>query len=437
METLLLVATALFAGLLMTRAFKRFHLPDVTAYLIAGVVIGPCCIGLLNIPGFGFHTFEQVESLGLINDVALGFIAFAIGHEFRLSALKQTGRQSFIIGTLQAVITTIVVDTALILFHIARPDLLSIPAAITLGAIAAATAPAATLMVVRQYKAKGPVTDVLLPVVALDDAVGLVIFAISFGAAQSMMTNSANLLSLIIEPLGEVVLSLVLGGVIGLVLTFMEKYFHSNRNRIALITGSVILTVALSQLTFDIGQFHFGFSSLLVCMMLGTVFCNFCPLSDELMNSADKWSTPVLTLFFVLSGAALQFQVFSSIAVILIGITYILARSLGKYFGARISSEIAQSPDTVKKYLGITLLPQAGVALGMCVTASKGLAEDGMLIRNIILFAVLVYELVGPSLTKIALTRAGDIQAIPESVANRREMKIEKIEQEKKNSGQM
>ena len=434
MEILLMISVALFAGLLMTRLMNIFRLPDVTAYLVAGVLIGPCVLGRLGINGIGFTSFEAVDSLGLISDVALGFIAFAIGHEFRLSALKETGKQAVIIGILQAVITTALVDVVLVAIHLMNPELLSLPAAITLGAIAAATAPAATLMVVRQYKAHGPVTDVLLPVVALDDAVGLAIFAVSFGAAQSMQNSNADALSLIVEPVLEIVFSLALGTVVGLFLTWIERYFHSNRNRIALITGSLILTVALSRLTFDIGRFHVGFSSLLVCMMLGTVFCNLCPLSEELMNSADKWSNPVLILFFVLSGAALQFQVFGSIAVILIGVIYILARSVGKYVGAKISANIAKSPEVVKKYLGITLLPQAGVALGMCTTAARVLGSDGNLIRNIILFAVLVYELIGPTLTKIALTKAGDITEIPGEVKNRRQAKIQDA-MEKKNAG--
>ena len=425
MQTLLLIAIALFAGLMMTRLFVKFHLPDVTAYLVAGVLIGPCVLGRL---GIGFTTFEKVDSLSLINDVALGFIAFAIGHEFRLSALKQTGKQATIIGILQAVTATVFVDIALIIFHYLRPDILSLPVAITMGAIAAATAPAATLMVVRQYKAKGPVTDVLLPVVALDDAVGLVVFAISFGIAQAMKNGTTNVAALILEPLMEVVLSLAFGGLTGFVLTYLERYFHSHRNRNALIVESVILTVAVSQLKIPVGPFTFGFSSLLVCMMLGTVFCNFCPLSEELMLQADRWSGPAITLFFVLSGAALEFEVFSKPAVILVGVVYIAARSLGKYFGAHWSAKLAKSPETVRKYLGITLLPQAGVALGMCATAYRVLGgEDGTLVRNIVLFGVLVYELIGPSLTKMALTKAGDIQAIPSEVKSRRKKELESV----------
>ena len=425
MQELLLIAMALFTGLLMTRLFVKFRLPDVTAYLVAGVLIGPCVLGRT---GIGFTSFEQVDSLSVISDVALGFIAFAIGHEFRLSELKHTGKQATIIGILQAVITTLVVDAVLIGLHFINPKIISLPVAITLGAIAAATAPAATLMVVRQYKAKGPVTDVLLPVVALDDAVGLVVFAVSFGIAQSMENGTANVAALIIEPLMEVVLSLGFGGIVGFLLTFLERYFHSHRNRNALIVGSVMLTVAVSQLKIPVGSFTFGFSSLLVCMMLGTVFCNYCPLSEDLMLQADRWSGPALTLFFVLSGSALQFDVFSDITVVLIGLIYILSRSIGKYVGARMSSNLAHSPETVRKYLGITLLPQAGVALGMCTTAYRLLGgAPGTLIRNIILFSVLIYELVGPSLTKMALTKAGDIQAIPQEVKARRKKQLEAV----------
>ena len=428
MQTLLLLALALFAGLLMTRLFVKFRLPDVTAYLVAGILIGPCVLGRLGVPCLGFNTADQVDSLSMISDVALGFIAFAIGHEFRLSALKQTGKQATIIGILQAVVATICVDIALVALHFIIPDLLPMPVAITLGAIAAATAPAATLMVVRQYKAKGPVTDVLLPVVALDDAVGLVIFAVSFGIAQSMKNGTTHIAALIIEPLMEVILSIVFGGLVGMGLTWLERFFHSHRNRNALIVGSVVLTVAVSQLKIPIGPFTFGFSSLLVCMMLGTIFCNFCPLSEDLMLQADRWSGPAITLFFVLSGAALDFSVFADLSVVLIGVVYILFRSMGKILGAHWSSSLAKSPETVRKWLGITLLPQAGVALGMCSTAYRVLGgAEGSLIRNIVLFSVLIYELVGPSLTKWALTKAGDIQAKSPDMLTRRQRRLQEI----------
>ena len=253
-------------------------------------------------------------------------------------------------------------------------------------------------------------------------------FAVSFGIAQSMENGTAHVAALIVEPLMEVVLSLGFGGIVGFLLTFLERYFHSHRNRNALIVGSVMLTVAVSQLKIPVGSFTFGFSSLLVCMMLGTVFCNYCPLSEDLMLQADRWSGPALTLFFVLSGSALQFDVFSDITVVLIGLIYIVARSIGKYLGARLSSDLAHSPETVRKYLGITLLPQAGVALGMCTTAYRLLGGGpGTLIRNIILFSVLVYELIGPSLTKMALTKAGDIQAKSPEMLSRRQRRLQEI----------
>lgn len=410
MMMLISIAVALLAGLLMTRLMNRFHLPDVTAYLLAGVILGPCLLGRLGLPGVGFGTFEQVQLLQPISDVALGFIAFAIGSEFRLASLRKTGGAAVTVGIIQAVVATIFVDLSLLGLHFMLGDKLPIPAVITLGAIAAATAPAATLMVVRQYKAKGPVTDLLLPVVALDDAVGLIIFAISFGAAQAMEASTVNLVAILVAPLLEIMLSLVLGAFLGWCLSVLEGLFHSNRNRVALIAGFIVLAVALSMVKFEIGGTEIGFSSLLVLMMLGTVFCNICPLSEDLMNRADKWSAPLLTLFFVLSGAALDLGVFADTAIVGVGVLYIIARSLGKYTGSALSCTLSHQPSNVKKYLGITLLPQAGVALGMSAQVGAAMGATGSMVRSIVLFGVLIYELVGPSLTKWALTKAGDIQ---------------------------
>lgn len=409
MIALLNVAFALLAGLMMTRLFNKKHLPDVTAFLVSGVLIGPFCLGRLGIPGLGFPTYDDVAALSVLSNVAMGFIAFAIGNEFRLESLKKTGRSALIIGVVQSVIASLLVDLALLLFHLARPDLLSAPAAITLGAIAAATAPAATLMVVRQYKAKGELTSLLLPIVALDDAVGLIIFAVSFGIARALISGSVSLVSVLVEPLIEIVCSLLLGAAAGFLLTKLETMFHSNTNRTSMTIAFVLLTVALSSLKFTVGGVKIGFSSLLVCMMLGTLFCNLSPLSDDLMNRADRWSRPLLAVFFVISGAELQLEVFGEPMLVLIGVIYIAARSLGKYFGAYGSARLTHCSQKVVKNLGITLLPQAGVALGMCVTAQALGGKDGALVRNIILFSVLIYELVGPLMTKKALESAGEI----------------------------
>lgn len=423
LNELLNISVAMFAGLMLTRLGNKLRLPDVTAYLVAGVLIGPCVLGALHIPGVGFSSFAELEALGAISDVALGFIAFSIGNEFRLSQLRETGRQALVIGILQALVTTLVVDAALLGLHFLFPQALSVPAAITLGAIAAATAPAATLMVVRQYKAKGKLTELLLPIVALDDAVGLVVFAVSFGVARALSSGIVDVYTIVVNPILEILCSLFLGALAGLGLAKIEPFFHSNTNRIAMSISFVFLTVALSMLKIPAGGATIGFSPLLVCMMLGSVFCNLCPLSEEIMRVADRWTAPVLVLFFVLSGAELELGVFAKAGSVAIGLLYILFRSLGKYIGARESARLMGCDKTVVDYLGITLLPQAGVALGMCVTAAQ-LPGDGTLVRNIVLFAVLNYELFGPVLTKWALTKAGDIKPKSDEVIHRRERKL-------------
>ena len=408
MQILLSLSVALFAGLMLSRLAKLAQLPAVTAYLIAGILIGPFLLGSLNISGLGFTSMDNVKQFSLLSDLALGFIAFSIGNEFRVSQLKQIGKQATIVGIFQAVFTTVLVDASLIGLHFIIPDALPLPAAIILGAVASATAPAATLMVVRQYKAKGPVTSILLPVVALDDAVGLVLFAISFGVAKALLNGQVDLISVLLEPILEVILSLILGAVMGYLFSFCEKFFHSRSKRMAMSVTFVLMTVALSKLSFKIGNVHIAFSSLLVCMMLGTVFCNICDFSEELMNRIDRWTAPLFILFFVLSGAELELSVFSNGIVVLIGVVYIITRSLGKYFGADISSRISHCEPNIQKYLGITLLPQAGVALGMALKA-KEIGNIGNIVANITLFSVLIYELIGPLLTKIALKKAGEI----------------------------
>ena len=423
MNTLLSVSVALLAGLIMTRLFKKIHLPSVTAYLIAGVLIGPYCLGALGFNGIGFVSNESVLNLSLVSEVALGFIAFSIGNEFRLEELKKTGKQALTIGVFQAFIATLFVDLALYLVHLVLPNIISLPQVITLGAIATATAPAATLMVVRQYKAHGPLTELLLPIVALDDAVGLIVFAVSFGVARTMVSGEINLVSIFVDPLTEIICSLLLGALMGWILTQLEKLFNSNTNRLNLTIGAVFLTASISMLEFQIGAVHIHFSSLLTCMMLGTVFCNICPLSHDLMGAADKWTSPLFALFFVISGAELELGVFASVSIVVIGLVYILFRSLGKYLGTFLSAKMTNCSPQICKYLGITLLPQAGVALGMCTIAMQ-LGQEGALIRNITLFAVLIYELAGPLLTRMALAAAGEIKPKSEEVKNRRQNKL-------------
>ena len=417
MQALIQLSLSLVGGLLMSRLAKRLNLPAVTAYLITGLLLGPYCLGGLNLMSLGFHSAQEVASLDILSQTALGFIAFTIGNEFRLEQLKHMGRQAITVGIFQAVATTAIVDIALIVLHLINPALISFSSAITLGAVAAATAPAATLMVVRQYKADGPLTKLLLLVVAIDDAVGLVLFSASFGVAMALESGSVSLVTVLVEPLVEIVLSLVLGAVAGWLLYRVEKYFHSRSKRLSISIGFVLLTVGLSMSEFEVAGVHCGFSLLLVCMMTGTVFCNICDFSEELMGRVDGWTAPLFVLFFVLSGAELNLKILSNPVVLLIGLVYIVFRSLGKYAGAYASCAMTQCSDKIKKHLGITLLPQAGVALGMALTAQQ--LADGAVVRSVVLFSVLVYELVGPTLTKRSLIAAGEIHVEGKTNARR------------------
>lgn len=413
MEILLSLSIALFAGLMLSRVAKLLQLPAVTAYLIAGILVGPFCLGALGVNGLGFTSIDNVKSFSIISDVALGFIAFAIGNEFRLSQLKQIGKQATVIGIFQAVFTTLLVDVVLVVVHLLFPKVLPLEAAIVLGAVASATAPAATLMVVRQYKAKGPLTDTLLPVVALDDAVGLVLFSISLGIATAIGDGQVNIISTLVNPIIEVVLSLGLGALMGVIFTFFEKFFHSRSKRLAMSVAFVLLTIAITKIEIPpIGPVHIKFSTLLTCMMLGTIFCNICDFSSELMDRLDRWTAPIFILFFVLSGAEFDLSIMTNIGIVIIGVVYIISRCLGKYYGAYISAKMTKAPEPVQNYLGVTLFPQAGVALGMAlqVQQNSALGDVGAIIANITLFAVLIYELVGPLLTKIALVKAGEVK---------------------------
>ena len=405
---LICLAIAMVGGLMLSRLTKLIHLPAVTAYLIAGLLLGPFCIGALKLPGLGFNSLEQVEGMSIITQTALGFIAFTIGNEFRLSQLKATGKKAITIGILQAVITTILVDIVLIVLHLCFPNIISLPCAIVLGAIASATAPAATLMVIQQYKAEGPLTKLLMLVVAIDDAVGLLLFSVSFGIATALSHGQVSVLAVVVEPILEIILSLGLGAVMGWLLNWVEQFFHSRSKRMTISVAFVLLTVGISTLKFHIGPVHCGFSLLLVCMMTGTIFCNICPTSEELMERVDGWTTPLNILFFVISGAELDLNVLANPITILVGVIYIIARSAGKYYGSYGSCLLTRQSKPITDNLGITLLPQAGVALGMALTAST--LADGALTRNVVLFAVLVYELVGPALTKRSLLAVGEIK---------------------------
>ena len=421
METYLIcLAAALIGGLMLSRLTKLMNLPAVTAYLVSGLLLGPFCLGALGLPGLGFNTLAQVENLSIVTETALGFIAFTIGNEFRLCQLKATGAKAITIGILQAVITTLLVDLVLIGLHFLRPDMISVPCAVTLGAIASATAPAATLMVVRQYKADGPLTRLLLLVVAIDDAVGLLLFSVSFGIATALSAGQVSVVAVVVEPIVEIVLSLGLGSFMGWLLNWVEQFFHSRSKRMSISVAFVLLTVGLSSVKFQALGIHCGFSLLLVCMMTGTVFCNICSTSEELMDRVEGWVMPLNVLFFVISGAELDLQVLSQPLTVALGLVYIMARSAGKYYGSAVSCLLTRQTKPITDNLGITLLPQAGVALGMALTAAR--LPGGNVARNVVLFAVLMYELVGPALTKRSLLAVGEIRPEERSSARRHNM---------------
>ncbi|MBR0135125.1 MAG: cation:proton antiporter [Clostridia bacterium] len=400
-STLLMVGFAMVAGLALTRVMKIFNLPNVTGYLIAGLLIGPNFWELVTGGSFGGLISEEgLRSFSVITSVALGFIAFSIGGEFKLATIKKLGGKIIVITLTQAITTVIFVMAAMMFVRGDCENYVS--RALLLGAIAAATAPAATLMVVRQYKAKGPVTETLLPVVAFDDAVGLIIFSVCFSLAEVFAVGgSVTAEKVILEPLREIGLSLAVGAAFGALLGFMCRFFKSRDSRLMLMVCAVFLGVAISELL--------DLSSLLVCMMVGAVFANMRIDSIHILTHCEKWTPPLFMLFFVISGADLKLTVLPQVG--LAGFIYVIVRAAGKYTGAFVGAAVTHSERTVRDYLGLTLLPQAGVAIGMAqmVAASADLAVVSDQVVTVVLFATLIYELTGPIITKAALAGAGEI----------------------------
>lgn len=385
---LLCLAIAMAAGLAMSRVIRYVHLPNVTAYLIAGVLLGPV---------FGVLDVSATSSLSIISDVALGFIAYSIGAEFKLSYLKNIGIKPIVITCFESVFASLVVFLAL--NAISQP----LPVSLTLAAIAAATAPAATLMVIRQYKAKGPVCSMLLPVVAMDDATGLILYAVLSNLAISLDREGTQLsaVSLLLMPLLQIIFSLLLGVAIGFVLSLVLRFFHSRGNKLALTLCAVFLGVGLSATNV------LNLSSLLVCMMIGATMVNLCHDSTAMLEQCDRFTPPLFMLFFVLSGAGLNFSVLTTVG--LVGVIYVIARVAGKVIGATLGAVVEKCDRNIVRYLGLTLIPQAGVAIGMARLAVQDLPEYGAIINAVVLAGTLVYELTGPVITKTALLKAGEI----------------------------
>ncbi len=426
-NAIICLAIALFVGLLIAKVMGKFGLPAVTGYLVAGVLLGPYCLGLLDINGIGFvsttaenaSSLVTTDTLNIFTGIALGFIAFGIGNEFIIPQLKKTGKRCTIVAIVQALAATLVVDLSLITLHFLFPDLVSLPVAITLGAVATATAPAATVLLINQYHARGELTSMLLTVVAIDDAVGLVVFAISYGISNSLLGGEVDVLrQIILKPILSVVLSLLLGLVLGALLSFACNFFKQASIRSMLSISAVLIAVAISTWTGEVGGVEIEFSSLLVCMMIGAAFCNISPYAPRILSHVGDWAGPFNIIFFVMSGASMDLSLFLKPTVVIVSVVYMIARCLGKYYGARLSCKATHCSEKVTKYLGITLFPQAGVALGMALIAAKTLGAEML---NVCLFAVLIYELVGPLLSQIALVKAGEIK--PENLPKKRRKK--------------
>lgn len=397
MHTLFVLSVMIFAGMAFGRLAKLVKLPNVTGYLIAGLLLGPAIPSL--IPGLAYQgviTSEMLPSLDIISEVALGFIAFSIGNEFKLSYFKRVGATPIVIAVFESLFAILFVLAVLLAIGV-EPAF-----AIVLSSIAAATAPAATIMVINQYKAKGPVTETLLSVVAIDDATALAMFSVSVAVAQAIKDPSQiSIKTSLLDPLWEVFGALIFGMIIGMIFCIPLRWFKKDGNRLSLIIAFVFLGVGLSEM--------FGFSSLLMCMAIGAGFANFSSQVPHIMKLTDGLTPPIFMLFFVLSGAELQLSVVPTVG--LVGVVYVVMRVIGKMCGTAFGGMLCKADKKIRKYLGPALMPQAGVAIGLSLIATQVVPEHGAQIRAVILCGTLIYELIGPVVTKISLTKAGEITA--------------------------
>ena len=414
MNQILCIALALFVGLLSSRLMKLLRLPNVTGYLIAGIIFGPYVLGKY-IGGWTVDNPEtSINAIKWISEIALGFIAFTIGCSFKKNAIQRVGKRVIAITVCEALGGAIITIGALLIAHIFLKDQLPISLILTFGAIACATAPAATLMVIRQYKAKGPVVDTLIPVVAFDDAVALIAFAILFSISKALAGKTAlNVMDILVWPLVEIIGSLVLGTLLGFGITLGFKFFKSRANRSILIICAVLVVIGLSMLG-KMNAWPFSISSLLACMMIGAIFINFREDAGRTIERIDGITPPLYMLFFVISGASLDITIFGSkgaLTLVIIALIYAIFRCVGKWTGAFISAKATHAEPTVQKYLGFTLFPQAGVAIGLATTANQAFPDPQLasLVLAVILSSTIIYELLGPVITKIALKKAGEI----------------------------
>lgn len=380
------LALALLLALLSSKLIKKLKLPNVTGYLIIGLLAGPYCLKLFS--------EDTINQFSMIPNIALGFIAFSIGAEFKLNYLKKVGKAPVIIAFLEGFGATLVVDVVLVALGY------NVPFSIILGSIAAATAPAATLMVVRQYRAKGPVTDMLLPVVAIDDAVAIITFGLSVAIAKAIsFTEGVSLATALLDPLIEIFGAIIFGAILGLILSFLTKWFTGRGNRLSATIAMILLCIGISNVL--------GFSPLMACMAMSAIYVNVSNVSDKVLEQVDRFTPPIFMLFFFVSGADLDISILPSVGVV--GLLYVVFRVVGKVLGTAVGAKVSKVEPVIRKYLGYTLVPQAGVAIGLTTIAMKVVPEFGPQIRTIVLCATVIYELIGPVVTKMTLKKAGEI----------------------------
>lgn len=388
MNWLYILGIVILAGMFCGVLVGYLKLPKVTGYLLAGIVIGPFVLR--------FVPKEAVEGLELISQAALGFIAYSIGSSLNFKNLKKIGSGIIIIALFEALMAVVVV-TLVMVFVFGQPLAFSL----AIGAIASATAPAATLMVLKQYNAKGPLVNTLIPVVAIDDAIAVIAFGICLAAAQVLIQGSEALTIMsIAKPFIEIGGSIILGGVLGCALTLANKKSTSKDQTMSLAIGVILLAVGISE--------SIELSSILTCMAIGSVISNVTNGKSRLLTVLDSFTNPIFIAFFTISGLALDLSVLKSVG--LIGLGYVFARVIGKVLGAYLGCRLTKAEPVVQKYLGFTLVPQAGVAIGLSLLVGEALPSYGPQIRTIILAATVIYELVGPLCTKFAIFKAGEAQ---------------------------
>ena len=421
----LYIAILLLVALLSTRLMKVVKMPNVTGYIITGILMGPFVFGLL----FNHFSFSDIKAsvintyvsqIGWISTVALGFIAFSIGSSFKVYTLRKIGKKVIVITVLESLFASICVILATLVLHFIIPNIVTIETVLVLGAIAAATAPAATLMVIKQYKARGEFVDTLLPVVALDDASALILFSLLFQIATAISSGGTfSFYKMMIKPLLEILMSVAFGAVIGFLISFINRFFNSRNNKLILCIFSIFLSIGVYYIFKEPSMGEFELSSLLMCMVSGTIYTNIIKDSGKTFDLMERFTSPIYMMFFVLAGASLDLTIFTSklgIFMLIIALVYIVFRVVGKWLGSFTGATITKADEKIRKYLGIALIPQAGVAIGLANNAkvlfsrSVETQEIGNTILAIVLTTTLVYELVGPFAAKFALTKAGAIE---------------------------